>query len=357
MKRNIPIVFSINEQYCGKLAVVISSVLANSGSQFDFYVLAINISLESISKLECLVKDKSRGMSNIRILDPSVFIEDDLGVLLNKRDGYNYISIETFYRFYIHKVLPDLDKVVYLDADLLVLGDMADFYRIELGGSYAGVVADMWMYFCCQSCRFKVESRPSKTIESYIKEVLGVKNREYFNAGVMLLNLKKMREEELDEKLLKFAKDQAPLEFQDQDALNAILGNNVIFCDLSWNVLKDVELIARQLVDSTFKQRVLKAKSSPKIVHYTGGNKPWCVDILEYDYIKEWWEFYCETDFCTDKDVERKVRILSSERYRGCTSYLKLKIKDFDLLHIYRENFRYNVILFGKLVFRRRMRF
>lgn len=85
---------------------------------------------------------------------------------LSRRERYTYISVETYYRFYIHKVLPDLDKVIYFDADLLVLGDIADLYKIELKDVYAGVVADMWVHFCRQKSSFNVKQEKAKRLKT-----------------------------------------------------------------------------------------------------------------------------------------------------------------------------------------------
>ena len=356
LMRNIPIVFSVNENYCGKLAVVINSILANSNSSFDFYILSTGISIGSIEKLRRVLLNGGGDPSRLYVLDISKFIGEDLTKYLSRRDGYTYISVETYYRFYIHKVLPDLDKVIYLDADLLVLGDIADLYKIELKDVYAGVVADMWVHFCCQKSSFNVKTRKGQTIENYIRNDLGVRGREYFNAGVMLLNLKKIREETLDKRLLRFVKNNSPLEFQDQDALNAIFGDHIIYCDLSWNVLKDVCSIERGLDNSTFKQKLIEARLNPKVVHFTGKNKPWCVDVLEYDHIKEWWKFYLDTEFCTKEDRGRYVRILSSEKFKRYRSYFVLKFKNYEIVHVYRKDFRYSVVLFGKLIARKTIR-
>ena len=57
--------------------------------------------------------------------------------------------------------------------------------------------------------------------------VLNVKHTQYFNAGVLLLNLKKIRRDNIEPKLWNFAIDRSPLDFQDQDVLNAVLGNKV----------------------------------------------------------------------------------------------------------------------------------
>lgn len=353
--KNIPIVFAIDGNYCGKLAVVVSSILQNSKKSFDFYILTTGISHEDADKLQRIINRLSIK-SKLYMIDPSKFIEENLEGLMARRSGYTYISVETYYRFYIHKVLPYLDKAIYLDADILVLGDIASLYCTDLKGAYAGVVSDIYIHFICQKEKNKTQTRPELSMNDYIRKVLGVRGRDYFNAGVLLLNLKKLRDDKVDERLLHFARKFSPLEFQDQDALNAVFGSNVVFLDLAWNVIKNAKDVEGGIININYRRDLRAAFLKPKIVHYTGSNKPWCLDIFEYDYLKEWWEVYFSTGFCTDEDRARYTRILSTERFKLYEPFVVLKLGKFELLHIYRENFRYKFIFLGKLVCRKTMK-
>lgn len=349
--KNIPIVFAINDSYYGKLAVVVSSILQNSKRSFDFYILTTGISQDALDKLHYII-NKINVQSNLYLIDPYKFIKEDLEGLMARRSGYTYISVETYYRFYIHKVLPCLDKAIYLDADILVMSDLASLYYTDIKDAYAGVVSDIYIHFICQGDK-KTQTRPELSMSDYMQNVLGVREREYFNAGVLLLNLKKLRDDRVDERLLQFARKFAPLEFQDQDALNAVFGSNVVFLDLAWNVIKNAKDVEGGISNIKYRRDLQAAFLRPKIVHYTGSNKPWCLDVFEYDYLKEWWEIYLDTGFCTDEDRLRYSKILGTERFKLYVPFVVLKIGGFELLHIYRENFRYKIVFCGKLVCRK----
>ena len=354
-RKKIPIIFAVDDKYCGKLAVVIISILLNSKSSFDFYVLSTEISEENERKLNSLIKKYNKN-SELRIVNPSNFIKDDLSKMLSKRKGYDYISIETYYRFFIHKVLPEVDKAIYLDADLLVLGDISEVYGVELGDAYAGVVIDIWIHLRCQEDDVETETRSGFKLSAYIQDVLGVNRHEYFNAGVLVLNLKKLRDSRMDERLLLFTKRFSPLEFQDQDALNACFAGKVIFLDLAWNLVKDAKVIERNILDVEFQNKVHEANLKPKIIHYTGKKKPWIVNALEYDYIKEWWGVYLNTGYANSFEQGKFESILRSEKLRRYTPYLLIKCRNLELIHIYRENFRYCFVLFGRLICRKTIR-
>lgn len=136
-----PIVFAINESYYKQLETVIVSILENSQSNFEFIVLSKGLPefcKDAIGKTISLYGDRSSA----RFIDLSKVKNINIESLMSRRDDYCYISVETFYRFYIPSLLPEYDKVIYLDADILVFDDLQNLYKIDVDQVYVGAVKD-----------------------------------------------------------------------------------------------------------------------------------------------------------------------------------------------------------------------
>lgn len=166
---------------------------------------------------------------------------------MSVRDDYNYISIETYFRFFIPQLFPNYKKMLYLDADILVFDDLRILYNEDISDYCMGVVQDTYLEVILKNDNIKMQTRPNLTYKEYFKQILGKLNIFYFNAGVLLLNLEKMRNDNIVKNLWEFSEKNAPLEYQDQDVLNAILESKVKFLDSKWNVLTGLEWVIPEI--------------------------------------------------------------------------------------------------------------
>lgn len=134
----IPVVFSIDNEYVKQLAAVIKSILDNSDRDFEFNVLSRFISAENKEKLRSIAL-------NFNFFDISAFIKNlPIEKYMYNKD-WNYISIETYFRFFIPRIFDQYDKIIYLDADILVLDDLSMLYNENIDGCYAGAVQDLYI--------------------------------------------------------------------------------------------------------------------------------------------------------------------------------------------------------------------
>lgn len=298
-----PIVFSINNDYVRQLSVAIISIISNySGSDcLNFFVLHKNISQENKNILSDLC---NKNNSVINFIDVSNYVNDNvLESLMSKRKNYTYISTETWYRFLIPQLFSQYDKILYLDSDLIVIDDLQKIFDIDITDKYAAVVHDTFVEQHYRDGNLRTSSIPWYNYKDYGKMVLGKKNESYFNAGVMLLNPKKMQNDNIQEKLWAFAKYIVPLEFQDQDVLNAVLEENVLFIKDTWNVLHgSAKSCNYQLSDIS-------------IIHFVGRNKPWVSGFKNYNFsfVKKWWEYYKKSPYFKEADLETYESILSTQ--------------------------------------------
>jgi lipopolysaccharide biosynthesis glycosyltransferase len=167
----------------------------------------------------------------------------------------------TWYRVFLPELLPDVDRVLYLDADLIALDSLVPLWEKDLEDNYLAAVTNIF-----QSNHLH---RPAS---------LGLAGpRVYFNAGVMLMHLELMRRDRRTAALLDFGvAHAAELEWRDQDAMNVVLGSRRLPLPPRWNVMNSVLLFPAS-VDVFGAEAVEDARRRPAIRHFEGpaANKPW----------------------------------------------------------------------------------
>jgi lipopolysaccharide biosynthesis glycosyltransferase len=167
----------------------------------------------------------------------------------------------TWYRIFLPELRPELDRILYLDSDLLVLDSLAPLWEIDLTGRWVAAVTNVFQH--------NHVHRP---------EALGLAGPEvYFNAGVLLMNLAELRRDGCTEALRSFGVENAPrLDWRDQDALNVVLGSRRLPLHPRWNCMNSI-LLFPQAADVFGADAVREAREDPAIRHFEGpsANKPW----------------------------------------------------------------------------------
>lgn len=312
----IPIVFAINNDYVKQLAVVIISILKNSSieNKFIINVISSDISNENKNIIKSLKYLNNNTKFNF-IDGKSISEKINLEKFMSRRKNYEYISVETYFRFFISDLLPEYNKVLYLDADLIIMDDLLKLYNFNIDNYAMGVIQDMNMEISVKHEDFITSNKLS--IREYIANILKKRNLKYFNAGVLLLNLKKFREDNILNELLEFSEQNSPLEYQDQDILNAVLENRVIYLDSKWNLLKDLDFYISYQNDKNRIKEIKKCFKNPGIIHYIGENKPWVYKEkfwYSFEGIKLWWKYYRISPLYNKKN-ELILKAINYERF------------------------------------------
>ena len=275
------IFFAINDKYIKQLCVTIVSILENNKDEFiHFYILSSDLTEKSKNKI---LKIKKRYQN----WDIS-FINPDINLFKNLKLNLHHISIDTYFRYVIADVAQHIDKALYLDADLIVNGSLKNLYNSPFNDNYCVAVKD-----------------------SYIEQIdykknIGFNDSDlYINAGVLLLNLKKIRENNLSEKFFKYTAELCDIiNFQDQDIINIAFKGNIQEIDNIYNFTSaDVENGDKNIY--------------PVVIHYTGKRKPWlkkCTNELAYLW-KKYEKIY---DGIPNKKV--KVALLIDEFFGGANT-------------------------------------
>ena len=252
----IHIVFCVNNHYVTHLGAAMASVLQNNpNTDFVFHILSADLTEESKKQIWKLKTRFPRF--EVDYLVPPATLFQDLKLTID------YISIETYFRYVIADLLPDVDKALYLDADLIVTGDLKPLWQTPLSEGkktyLAAGVPDLW-----------IERLGYKSSIGFQKEDV------YVNAGVLLLNLKKMREQSVSKQFFEMQKKwKDRIRFQDQDIINLTLSGKMKVLDSIYNF-------------TSYHYKKEKSKRKQAVVfHFTGSKKPWtkpCTHALKKVY-------------------------------------------------------------------------
>ena len=281
----IPVVFASDNNYVPMVTTTIYSMLKNASDayRYDIVVLHEGIEWENQERMKAFFGQFENA--GLQFCDVSRFV-DQYELTTNNP----HISNETYYRFLIQELLPYYSKVLYLDSDLIVKGDVAELFSVDLGDNLLAAVRDVDY---CGNLNMKDGVRMR-----YTKEVLGMHQPyDYFQAGVLVLNTKAMRKLHPMEKWLEFASDDRYI-YNDQDILNAHCQGRVKYLDYDWNVMTDcfgrignVFSFAPCAIFDAFND----SRNHEKIVHYAGAQKPW--KVMGCDRFDLYWEYAKDTPF------------------------------------------------------------
>ena len=139
MINEIPIFFSTDDNYIPYLDVAISSLIANASKSFNYKIIILNTGLDEVNLSKIKLNEKI-GFK-IEFVDISKQLENIKSKL---KDVYHF-SITTYYRLFIASLFPEYKKVIYLDCDLVVLGDISKLYSIELGDNILGAAPEQFV--------------------------------------------------------------------------------------------------------------------------------------------------------------------------------------------------------------------
>lgn len=297
------IAFTINDNYAIHCAALIESIITNKaeGTAIDFHVISNDLKHTNKSILiECVRKkiDCRISFYNCDLVD----IENSF--ILNEAQYLSHISSDTFVRLYLTEILPvEIDKILYLDVDIIVNGDLNELYsQTQIDGYFAAVVPQIDEFFVFNNDRV------------YDSQFL------YFNAGVILLNLKELRDINCVGLYKCFFIENSNLVlFNDQDILNYCIGNNVKYLDLKYNVItpylressfdfmRDNYLFGgvKEGVYSPLKSHQ-EAINNPVIIHFVSRPKPWELGC-SHPYRKLYFEALNSTVFSSKNQAIFKI--------------------------------------------------
>ena len=252
----IPIVFSTDNGYAPYASVAMNSVIQNSSKEYfyDIHVFHTDLSQGVIDKLESF---KGENYS-VKCLCVKRFIEREMKYMYSNF----HFSKEMFYRILIPTILSNYDRAIYLDCDLVVLGDIAELYNMELEGNVIAAGNDIM----------------HGVSKNYVTNELGMEISKYINSGVLLIDCKAFRENDIKSKCFAELAVRTELRYPDQDIINIACSGKIKYLERKWNYIWHYHIIrdnpSLNLPENEQKQYIEDAKDI-RILHYTSAIKPW----------------------------------------------------------------------------------
>ena len=286
----IPIFFAIDDGYMPFLAVALESLIENSSKKYYYSIkiLYTNISEENKKK----INKYKRENVNIEFVDLNYYIEK----LKDKLYTRDYYTNTTYFRLFIANLYPQYNKAIYLDSDIVVLGDIAELYNQDIGDNLIAAAPDDVI-------------QTIKVFQEYAEKVVGVADyRNYFNAGILLMNLDEFRKYNFQNKFLYLLETIKFTVAQDQDYLNRLCKGKVKIIDKAWDTMP--------VGTGTLEEKDLK------IIHYNLADKPWHYDNIKY---KEYfWKYAKKTEYYNEI-CKIKENYSEEERFKDMQQFKTLK--------------------------------
>ena len=245
---DVTVAFAIDQNLKDQLAVVLQSVADTTRARIDVHVMGRGLDIDYYERLHALVPEFALTFYSFDGIDYG----DQLRML-------SHITVSTMDRLFLPELLSDVDKVLYLDTDILVQADVADLYEIDLGDHVLAAKQSnlrTWKNVVRLVTRASMSLPPEKAwaLRRRLHHTHHL-NAPTFNAGVILLNLQLMREERFTDEYLHLVENYA---FNDQDVLNVYAGERVTYLDSAWNHVPNQDFY-----------------EVPRIIHWAGPCKPW----------------------------------------------------------------------------------
>lgn len=265
------IAVAANKTFAKYLYVMMTSLLKNNTEKMTIYLLSADMQENQITEIRELVEQYRQELCFLPI-DKQMFPE---GLPFSDK-----ITLETYFRLALPELLPDnVHRVLYLDVDLIVNQSIVELYTMDLEGKCLGACRDVTF----TSAQYLEQS------ELFAK-LIGEEDFQYFNAGILLMDLDKMRREYSFVKLMKIADEiKEYLKFHDQDLLNYVFWKDVKFAEA-----ERFNLAARTAYNSGILYDWVEKNSA--IIHYAGP-KPWEQKEVRYELEKFWWDYAKETPY------------------------------------------------------------
>ena len=243
----VPVFFTTDEKYAPYLSVALTSLIAKTDPTSDTSYRVIVVHKDLSQQAQEIFQAMSTDKVAVELYPMRDYMIQSINSDHNKLRA-DYETLTIYFRLFLSEMFPDIDKAIYLDVDTVTNVDIVQLYRIDLGDNFFAAVNDNFV-------------AAGEETSYYTLNALGIPSSEYVNSGVLLMNLKAMREGHFTERFVQLLNKYhfesiAP----DQDYLNVMCNGRIHYLDRRWNNMTG---------DGT------EGPDHPKIIHYNLFGKPW----------------------------------------------------------------------------------
>lgn len=272
----VPIAFAFDNNLILPACVCISSLMmhARKDTFYDIFILHSEKSRLNKEKLNCIPKTYPNCKINYRIVDNT----------FDKSFEVRGVTTATYYRLLIPELIPEYDKIIYSDVDIIFRMDLSDLYKKDISNFDIAATRDWGLNY-------------TKEGEKYISSELKLEIGNYLQAGFIMLNSAKLR---ADNKIEIFRNEATKkYKYQDQDILNVVCCKSIYFLPPMYNMTDYSFFFMRQspthLPDNISAKEAIIAQKEGNL-HFNG-HKPWKKFSVNFDI---WWEYYRKSPFFDD---------------------------------------------------------
>ncbi|WP_165370578.1 glycosyltransferase family 8 protein [Hymenobacter persicinus] len=257
----IHVAIAFDEGYIKPVYVLLASIFVNNrDARIEVHAIATEVPEAEKAKMVAYAREQGGDM-HFYTVGPEV----TKGFPVPGPDEPEaYITMAAYYRLFLPHLLPhSIERLLYLDIDILVVGSLLPVYQTELGDTAAGAIMEA---------------------EVPLRDEIGIRSLEdYFNSGVLLMALPQWRAQRITERALEIirATPADKLKYHDQDALNVVFNGTWHRLDSRYNLMK------AYIPEDLAKRDYRKFLADKVIIHYNGRNKPWhraCINKLRFLY-------------------------------------------------------------------------
>ena len=273
----IPIAMAADDNYTYPTIVSITSLVENSSAEtnYEIYIMVPGGFAEENKQKLLGLQEKYENRCKINLID----MQDRYKNAYDK----GHITTPTYYRLSLSSLLPEIDKIIWLDGDTLIFNDLTELINIDMNNFYYKGFLD-------------------NNIDGVAK--FGIENDHYICAGVMLINLEKLRQDDMEQKFEKFiSENNDKLEQHDQTVINAMCYKNIGVLPAKYGIFNFTNVKSAREHAGILKAKnrytadeMQEAYENPVILHCV--NKPWRKNNVYKENL--WWEYAAKTGYLTE---------------------------------------------------------
>ena len=266
-ERNVPVALSTDGNYLPYLEVVLRSIVAHPQTG-NLDILVFHDGIDADARRGFADRFKDVGNLSVRFVDVGDAVKSTRVGTYRQAPG-GHLTSAALFRTFIPRLLPAYDKIVYLDVDVCVRGDLADLFHADLGDCLLAGVHDVGVEAFFLNRPDYLEHAALYGFSAW---------DDYINSGVVVMNLAAFRAEDALSRRIMAAAVGNTRYLCDQDALNFLCAGRIKPLDAEWNALT---------TPPCPESWAEKTNGLPKIFHYAGGAKPW--SHPQSAFADRWW--------------------------------------------------------------------
>ena len=276
-KDAVAIMLATDDNYAPYASVMIQSIKENASANRNYDIVVVGSLSDNNKKL---LEGMAKENIAIRVVDINPLVES-IGVSIFALTLH--FTIETYYRFFIPRLFSQYEKVLYLDVDMVALHDVAELFDTDMGDNWWAVTNDRPVTVM----RSVPGTWHKDTFAPYLTKTLKMDSESgYFQAGVMLWNVRQCLQDNVFEQLIDKLKVIGTPKYVDQDVMNSLAnGKHIRWFPSHWNAQTwcPQEIVDHSYFDSAY------------IIHFGGATKPWHDPNLAY--ADKFWQYAKKTPF------------------------------------------------------------